>query len=159
MLEDCLRNDKDDQMMRFLELTQQQESPYYFNAGKYLSRLPIIRNRRPHQFVGETCAICLDPIVSRTTGWVTRCAHAFHKLCLRRWCTQTHCHGTCPHCRGDVGAVEFLDGLRYTYPFRSGLDLLEEIDNIIHRYCHDCEDVLGMTPGCPRCARYRQQGL
>ena len=56
------------------------------------------------------CSICLDSLVTKTTGaWkrnvrVTTCKHAFHTACIRRWLAKTtvNPHTTCPVCRHPV---------------------------------------------------------
>lgn len=154
MLEDCMRNDEYG-MRHYHELTHGANC-YYFNTSKYLSRLPVRRGRC--KYLGELCSICLQGIYSLSTGWITACNHVFHKKCLRQWCVKTNCRGTCPECRNDMGCVEFTDGIRFVFPFQNCLDQLEEVDNILHHVCHDCDGILGMTQDCCTCARYLETG-
>lgn len=156
MLEDCMLNENET-MYRYHQLTQKKGDCYYFNTYKFLSRLPFIRKKK-YRFLGETCSICLENIYTISSGWITSCSHVFHKKCLRQWCIKTNLNGNCPECRGDMGCLEFLDGIRYVTPVQNALDLIEELDNITHHICHDCNGVLGMTSDCDRCNRYLQNG-
>lgn len=45
----------------------------------------------------QECSICLDEIVSETTGIVSMaCGHNYHMSCISRWLTTTP---SCPECR------------------------------------------------------------
>ncbi len=62
----------------------------------------------------NTCAICLDRIVSGNVK--TKCKHNFHKGCLIGWCkSQRHkALAQCPICRGDI-----KDTCKKIMPFNS----------------------------------------
>ena len=51
----------------------------------------------------NTCAICLDRIVSDNVK--TKCKHNFHKKCLLGWCMNNRDKPTCPICRGDITVI------------------------------------------------------
>lgn len=152
-LEDLISNSPDS-TIRYMELTQGQGDCYYFRRYKGVS--PFVRKdsqRRLH-FLHDECAICLHAIQSIPSAWITWCGHAYHKECLRRWCYTTKCSGSCPTCRRDMGPLEFLDGIEYViYPkIDNFCDVLEEVSNIIHRFCYDCGSVMGMnTKQCLSC--------
>lgn len=155
-VEDLISNlDTIDRKRRFYELTEKKGNCYYFFRFKYLSDMYFKKSIK--YFLNQSeCPICLEKIYNIKSSWITMCGHLFHKKCLYDWEFKTRCKSSCPVCRGSMGAMEFLDGINYcTYPVENSLDLLEEADNIIHRFCHECENVLGSGEGCVDCEAYR----
>lgn len=160
-LEDVLCNDDEGRLLRYRELTQKQGDCYYFRRYKYLSELSTKTSKKRCHFVLEECPICLTSVGSRQSAWITWCGHLFHKRCLREWCYTTQCSGSCPMCRKEMGPLEFLDGLEYTiYPeVENFCDLLEEVPNLLHKFCYECNGVLGMNPDkCCYCRVWLQVG-
>lgn len=120
---------------------------------------------------GEECAICLDPIIQKSTAYLTSCGHSFHKSCaFQAYNSKKNNRYTfsCPLCRASLGYPDFY--YRYTANFKyhdkkncNMLDLLEDfwlskdlisIEPCKNGYNHD----LGMKNGCKRCIKYRETG-
>jgi hypothetical protein len=89
----------------------------------------------------NTCAICLDRIVSGQVK--TKCKHQFHKGCLIGWCKRNRDKPTCPICRSDIAVtckkiMPFNSEEVFRYTFLAGADeatikhSVEQIDKIIH---------------------------
>lgn len=89
----------------------------------------------------NTCAICLDRIVSRQVK--TKCKHNFHKGCLIGWCKRNRDKPTCPICRSDIAVtckkiMPFNSEEVFRYTSLYGTDearkkySVEQIDKIIH---------------------------
>lgn len=150
-MEDIIQNDDTDRMKRFMQLTQGEGDCYYFKIFKKMSSIYM---KQSIHSIFEECPICLNPIKSIPSAWITWCGHMFHKSCLRDWSYTTRCSGSCPMCRQEMGSLEFLDGVEYAvYPrIENFCDLLEEIPNIIHRFCYNCNHVMGMNhENCEYC--------
>lgn len=143
-----------DRKQRYYDLTNKKGDCYYFFRNKYLSDMGAKKSIK--YFLGKSeCPICLEKVYNVQSSWITMCGHLFHKKCLHDWEFKTRCRSSCPVCRGSMGALEFLDGIKYcAYPNENPLDLLEETDNIIHKFCHECGEVLGADPGCGECLTY-----
>ena len=66
-------------------------------------------------------------------------------------------------CRGDIGNIEFIDGINYCVyedcPEKGVLDTLEEIDYLIPQTCFYCYCDLGMNKDCVKCIDYRETGV
>ena len=140
---------------RFHELTNRNGDAYYFFRFKYLS--DMFYKKSIKYFLNQSeCPICLDKVFSVHSCWITMCGHLFHKKCLKDYEFKKNCNSSCPMCRGFMGPLDYLDGIKYcTYPVINYLDLLEETENIIHKFCYECDAVLGTTNDCPDCISFR----
>ena len=133
--------------------------------------VPCSFKRKVYIKPGEECSICLEPIIQKSTAYLTSCGHSFHKLCafqvFDKKKRDKHTF-SCPLCRAKLGYPEFY--CRYTAVFKQAdkkkfnqLDLLEEfwlsknfisIQTCNNGYNHD----LGMKNGCKLCIKYRKTG-
>lgn len=120
---------------------------------------------------GEICSICLDPIISKSTAWLTPCGHPFHRKCAinnhnyRQMHNMTlECSNSipCPVCR--FGLIECCVGLENLdkYNTKNGLDKLENfwlnINIKPYELCYNCNKGLGMNKSCDNCKSYRNTG-
>lgn len=91
----------------------------------------------------NTCAICLDRIVSGNVK--TKCKHNFHKKCLIGWCkSQSHLSASaCPICRSNIKDTckkitpfDSQEAFRYTSIVSADAArkkyYIEQLTNIIH---------------------------
>jgi hypothetical protein len=140
---------------RYFELTNKKGDCYYFFRFKYLSDFYF--NKTIKYFLDMTeCPICLEKFFNIKNSWITLCGHIFHKKCLYKWEYKTKCNGTCPMCRKYMGTLDFLDGINYSiFPINNYLDLLEESDNLLHQFCYNCENLLGMNKNCNQCKSWQ----
>jgi len=133
------------------------------------SAIPSIR-KKCYIGLGETCAICMEPIMTKTSAWLTPCSHAFHKKCLienyqyrkeQKMNNKYSNEVPCPVCRGGlVGCCVGLDVLDKYYS-KNGLDILENfwltIDINPYRVCLKCNHGFGMNKLCHNCEYYRNK--
>ena len=78
-------------------------------------------NKKCYIAFGEICPICIEPITTKSSAWLTPCGHAFHKKCLidnyhyrdiHNMCIQNSNEIPCPVCReGLVCCCVGLDSL------------------------------------------------
>ena len=57
--------------------------------------------------VGTECAICLEPVWTIKTAFVTCCGHVFHKNCMVPWQRLKNVN-TCPMCRRKIGRMQHI---------------------------------------------------
>jgi len=133
---------------------------YFFVFSKRVFWMHPFRKTFRHVREDDECALCLEPFQLFSRCWATRCGHVFHKKCLRDLHLRTSGWVPCPLCRKDMGNLEFLDGVVYNvgcFQKKSGLDLLEEVDNLVPRTCSQEQDhFLGTQKECPTCQHYRK---
>lgn len=128
-------------------------------------------NKKCYIQFGEICSICMEPIKTKTTAWLTPCSHAFHRKCLINNYTFRQTHKMtipfsneipCPVCReGHVGCCIGLETLD-KYNSNNGLDKLENfwttIDLVPYKLCYTCNKGMGMNKICKTCVHYRDTG-
>lgn len=128
-------------------------------------------NKKCYIGFGELCSICVEPIITKTSAWLTPCGHSFHRKCLienyqyRSINRMTIDHSNqipCPVCReGHVGCCVGLYALD-KYHSKNGLDKLEnfwlKIDVAPYLFCYKCRKGLGMSKQCNYCDHYRNTG-
>lgn len=120
---------------------------------------------------GELCTICLDPILVKSSAYITICGHGFHKNCIIRAYESKVTRSDssdfdCPLCRCYLGCdVEFI-GDRYNTR-RGTLDYLEnfwwKFDTMMPALCDKTTSAthhpIGMDKTCQSCLKYRATGL
>ena len=57
----------------------------------------------------EICGICGDDLNKEFTHTITKCNHTFHYKCLLE---SLKMNKMCPYCRGDVGLLPLVNGLK-----------------------------------------------
>lgn len=120
---------------------------------------------------GEECPICMDPIITKSTAYLTSCGHSFHKLCIfksmeKKWSEKYGSNFNCPMCRTNLGMDIHDINERYNFNIeqhRSHLDNLENFwfkkEFTIAYICRNNFDhYLGMKKGCKKCDDYVLQG-
>lgn len=120
---------------------------------------------------GEICSICLEPILKKSSAWLTPCSHSFHRKCLinnhefRKRHSMTIENSNeipCPYCR--TGLVDCCVGIYSIdrYNSKYGLDKLENFwltkDLVTYKSCYKCDKGLGMNKLCLICEQYRITG-
>ena len=124
---------------------------------------------------GQECPVCFDPIINKTTAFITSCGHSFHKKCLfnyikTKWETTSYLSKAgCPICRCSLGFPTFIE--RYTnnyfnstfYEKQNKLDELEDFwlsnEYRLPEFCQEqYNHYLGMNSRCRRCVLYRKFG-
>ena len=135
------------------------------------SAMPSIR-KKCYIGLGETCAICMEPIMTKTSAWLTPCSHAFHRKCLidnyqfrtmHKMTIESSNVVPCPVCReGLVGCCIGMETLDKYNSSANGLDRLENfwstIDLVPYLLCYQCNKGLGMNKQCANCEYYRNTG-
>ena len=128
-------------------------------------------NKKCYIGFGEICSICIEPIITKSSAWLTSCGHSFHRKCLidnyqfRKMNNMTIEYSNeipCPVCRR--GLVDCCVGIETLsrYNSENGLDKLEDFWSFIeltpYLLCYDCEKGLGMNKLCKICKKYRNTG-
>ena len=123
---------------------------------------------------GDECPICCEPIITKSSAFITGCGHPYHKKCLFKY-MQTKWTSTkylspmrCPLCRCCLGHPEFVQRYRASY-FNINYKNDNEIDKLedfwvsheykIPSFCSNGYDhYLGMEKNCLCCEAYREKG-
>jgi len=118
---------------------------------------------------GDECPICFDPILTKSSAFITHCGHAFHKKCLHtsirmKWESCNYLRAArCPMCRCSLGHPEFVQRYRDSYFAYHGngneLDKLEDfwvtMEYKIPNFCNNRYDhYLGTDKECVICQNY-----
>lgn len=120
---------------------------------------------------GEICSICLEPILVKSSAYITICGHGFHKCCITRAYESNATRSdtsnfNCPLCRCYLGCdIEFI-GDRYNM-VRGTMDHLEnfwwKFDKLVPALCDktdtDHHHSIGMNKNCRSCLKYRATGF
>lgn len=128
-------------------------------------------NKKCYIKFGEICSICIEPIITKKSAWLTPCGHTFHRKCLidnfqyRTIHKMTIGHSNeipCPVCReGLIWCCVGIDKLD-KYNSKNGLDQLENfwhtIDINPYLLCWECDNAVGMKKSCNNCIQYRNTG-
>ena len=128
-------------------------------------------NKKCYIGFGEICSICLEPIITKTSAWLTPCCHVFHRKCLidnyqfikiHRMTIEYSNEIPCPVCReGFICCCVGLENLD-KYNSKNELDKLENfwstIDIKPYLLCYKCRKGLGMNKLCIECESYRNTG-
>ncbi len=120
---------------------------------------------------GEICPICYDPIITKSTAYITHCGHHFHKKCLFTYLEskQSSISPTkCPMCRRFLGQPNFSQRYRSSYfnvyhKDDNELDKLEDYwinkEYALPSYCSNRYDHYLLTDiNCHVCKAYREKG-
>lgn len=128
-------------------------------------------NKKCYIRFGEICSICTDPIITKSSAWLTPCGHSFHRKCLienfqyrlnNNMTIEYSNEIPCPICR--TGHIWCCVGLENIDRFNNynGLDKLENfwlsIDLKQYLMCYKCDKGLGMNKSCINCENYRNTG-
>ena len=137
--------------------------------------VPCDFKRKVYIKQGEECSICLDPITTKNTSYLTPCGHSFHKTCIFNAFTaiaRNKRNFRCPNCRSNLGDPDIY--CRYTAVFKEReldssannhfLDTLEEFwlakDYTMIQTCRNVNThYLGMNKDCKYCLQYRMNGM
>jgi hypothetical protein len=134
------------------------------NIHKAKKRGIMLNRKNDYMKIGETCAICLEPIFFKRTGYLTDCGHPFHKACIANY------HATpnkideesCPICR------QSTYGHIYFRKYSDHSNTLDRTENIT--YCSEFLSPLrcyrmdagahfvGMNKHCDDCQKWRIHG-
>jgi hypothetical protein len=114
---------------------------------------------RPNQ----ECPICLEPIMTKTSAFLTPCGHGFHKKCMHQafqcnWLTK-QAGACCPLCRyNDVGDY-CVEKYCCWNEDANELDCLENFwmnkDIMLATPCYDGKHYIGIDKNCKYCKKYR----
>jgi hypothetical protein len=129
-------------------------------------------NKKCYIKFGDLCSICIEPILTKSSAWLTPCSHVFHRKCLIRNFQYRTIHEMtisfsneipCPVCReGHVDCCVGLDTLGKYIHTENGLDRLENfwqtINLMSYISCYKCDQGLGMNKQCINCENYRKTG-
>jgi len=120
---------------------------------------------------GETCPICIEPIIYKNTSWITPCGHTFHRKCLlNAWQYYDFNDNIikygntmpCPICREDLVYCCIGAGLRrynvnnmFNKEKENELDKLENFwltrDDTLFLKCRKCKKPYGFDSDCINC--------
>lgn len=123
---------------------------------------------------GDACPICCDPILTKSSAFITDCGHHYHKKCLfkymeTKWISNKYLTSIkCPMCRCSLGHPELIQRYRSSY-FSINYKNDNEIDKLedfwisceykLPSFCSDGYDhYLGMNKNCFCCKEYREKG-
>jgi len=115
---------------------------------------------------GQECPICLEPIFTKSTAFLTPCGHGFHKKCIHQgfqtmWLTK-QAGIRCPLCRhyhvGDYNLDKYCIWSRKV----NEIDKLENFwfskDLQLGYPCVIDNHYLGMKKNCHYCRKYQKTG-
>lgn len=123
---------------------------------------------------GDACPICCDPILTKSSAFITGCGHHYHKKCLFKY-METKWNSTrylspirCPMCRCCLGHPELVQRYRASY-FGINYKNDNEIDKLedfwisceykLPSFCSNGYDhYLGISKDCFCCKEYREKG-
>jgi len=136
--------------------------------------IPCDINIRCYIRPGETCPICYEEIITKSSACITNCGHGFHKKCLfkcieTKWLsTRYTCTARCPMCRCSLGHPEFVQRYRasyfsYNYKNSNELDKLEDFwlshEYKLPEFCNNgYNHYLGFNNRCFICKAYKEKG-
>lgn len=122
----------------------------------------------------EECPICYEPIMTKTSAFITNCGHAYHKKCIfkcieSKWLSTSYISSAkCPMCRCSLGHPDFIQRYKSSYfslkyENENGLDKLEDfwisIDYTLPSFCSNRYDhYLGCDKSCIVCKKYIKTG-
>ena len=124
---------------------------------------------------GDECPICYEPIIMKSSAFITNCGHHFHKKCLfkyieTKWLSSSYVSTVrCPMCRCSLGDPDFVQRYRASYfshNFHNNnieLDKLEDFwiskDYKLPAFCSNRYDhYLGCNKSCFVCKYYIETG-
>jgi len=134
--------------------------------------IPCNIKRRCYVKPGHECPVCFEPILTKTTAYLTCCGHAFHKKCIfemveSKWLQLYPCTIHCPLCRTYLGSEIYEMTKRYNIfdqdkPMNY-LDRLEEFwigkdFELVVPCSNGFDHAAGMKKGCSQCKKYIQTG-
>jgi len=114
---------------------------------------------RPNQ----ECPICLEPILTKTTAFLTPCGHGFHKACFHQafeanWLTK-QAGISCPLCRHSDVSYYCVEKYCCWNPTANNIDLLENFwyskDLMLATPCFNSSHYAGLKDNCKYCKKYR----
>lgn len=119
---------------------------------------------------GDECPICYEPILMKSSAFITSCGHHFHKKCIfkymeTKWEISSYISSVkCPMCRSSLGHPDFVQRYRssyftYNYDDEDHLDKLEDFwiskNYKIPVYCNNkYNHYLGFNKSCLICKIY-----
>ena len=123
---------------------------------------------------GDECSICYEPILTKTSAYITNCGHHFHKMCLVKYLnvkwlsTKYTSTAKCPMCRCSLGHPDFVQRYRDSY-FSVNYENENELDKLedfwisqnykLPLFCsNDYKHYLGIKNNCWCCKVYRETG-
>jgi hypothetical protein len=123
---------------------------------------------------GDSCPICCDPILTKSSAYLTCCGHTYHKKCLfkymeTKWLSTKYMSPIrCPICRCCLGHPELIQRYRSSY-FNINYKNDNQIDKLedfwisreykLPAFCSNGYDhYLGMNKLCFCCEEYREKG-
>jgi hypothetical protein len=120
---------------------------------------------------GEECPICLEPILTKESGYLTCCGHAFHKKCVfkiveSKWFQSFPCTIHCPMCRKYLGGEIYEMTKRYNVFNETRVNYLDRIEDfwlckdfyLIVPCSNGYDHAVGMKKGCSQCKKYIETG-
>ena len=118
---------------------------------------------RPNQ----ECPICLEPILTKSSAFLTPCGHGYHKICMHRafqvkWLSKQGgiC---CPLCRYSDVSDYCVEKYCCWNENANELDCLENfwlnIDYTLGTPCVDSDHYIGFKKNCKFCQKYRNVEL
>lgn len=137
--------------------------------------VPCNFKRKVYVKPGEECSICLEPVMTKQTAYLTPCGHSFHKICMFNALAavaKNNRNFKCPNCRANIGYPDIY--CRYTAGFKARdggiyaakhfLDTLEEFwlakEFTMIQMCEtNYKHSLGLDSNCRCCLRYRVSGM
>lgn len=115
----------------------------------------------------QTCPICYDKMLTKSTTFITDCGHCFHKKCLFNYLVHFWRENTyvlapkCPMCRLSLGCPNFIE--KCSEEKCNGLDKLEDFwttyEYKMPIFCSfNYDHYLGMKLNCKICQAFRENG-
>ena len=130
--------------------------------------VPCKLKRKCYVKQGENCPICFDPILTKTTAYLTCCGHSFHKSGIFRaaetnWIENYPGKFHCPACRTYLGTDVHYMSERYNFGRNlAKINYLDIVENfwitkdfcLGELCCNKYDHYLGMKKSCEKCQRF-----
>lgn len=113
----------------------------------------------------QECSICLEPILTKSTAFLTPCGHGFHRKCIHtatklKWLSR-NCDVPCPLCR-NYNIYEYnVD--KYCI-WNKKINEMDKLENFWETFemqlaqpcSSDGTHYIGLKKDCERCVKYRK---
>jgi len=127
--------------------------------------------RKTYIKIGDECPICIEPINTKKSAFLTSCGHAFHKKCIfnafeTKWKNKWGSQFYCPMCRCRLGQID-IDNRYNCKSIEDKYHYMDNLENFWNNkdyiYCNPCmknyKHDEGMGINCDTCLNYRKNGL
>lgn len=133
------------------------------------TEVPCSIKRKCYIKPGEECPVCMEPIMNKSTAYLTCCGHSFHKTCIFKsmetfWIHNYAKNYKCPMCRTNLGMD--IHNINQRYIINDNSTYLDELEHFwfkkdfyVPTMCaNNYDHYLGMKKNCLQCEKYILNG-